>query len=77
MLNITAKKIKSTWNVINSDGYGYSDVLEICRLAGIEYKYNQISKNHKTKKSALAALKCVAELAAKKTGGAFEIIRII
>jgi hypothetical protein len=65
MLQITAKKINSTWSVINADGRGYSDVLEICRLAGVEYKYNAISNNHKTKKSALAALKSVAELASR------------
>lgn len=74
MVAITAKKIGSRWVVQNAIPTGFSDVLELCRLAGVTYEHNDISKKHRTKRGAMAAARAVAELASARTGGAFEVI---
>lgn len=69
MLAITAKLFPADeenprgWNLINLDGRGYSDVLELARLAGIDYSYSPLAKRYRTKREAMAAAQAVADRA--------------
>ncbi len=80
MLAIKIKKFSASddepvgWVIIDSNERGFSDVLELTRLANVIYRHNPISRRFKTKKMAQAALELVAAMASQRTGGAFDFV---
>ena len=76
MLAITAKRFpgndqdRAGWVIINANGRGYSDVLELAQLAGISYRNSPLSHRYETKRAALQIVQEIMDRASERTGGA-------
>lgn len=74
MIAISAQKIGDhKWIARNVDGRGFSDVNELARLAG-ENPHHRLLATYRTRRAAIDVIRAVAERAALRTGGAYEIV---
>lgn len=72
-VTLSAQKIGDhKWIARNVDGRGFSDVIALARLAG-ENPHSRLLVAYRTRRATSDVIRAVAERAALRTGGAYEI----
>lgn len=73
MLQVSVQKIADhKWVIRDANGRGFADVIDLYKRADVKIKYEP--EFWSTRRQAQARLTEIAEMAAKRTGGAYEMV---